>query len=280
MPTFRTPEPILAVIELGTGHVRINASDRADTVVEVRPSDPSHDTDVRTARETRIEYDKGKLHLRAPRKTARSLFGSDGSVTVTVELPTGSRVEASSMTNIQSTGRLGDSSFHTATGDIDLDQTGRLRLGTADGNVSVGRTTGHAEIKTSNGMIRIREIDGSAVVKTANGGVTIGEVTGDARLITVSGAITVDRALAGVEARTASGSVRIGEVVRGTVALVSGSGRLEVGVRKGTAALLDVRSGCGGVHSELTAIHAPAPTDETVEVRARSGDGDILIHRA
>ena len=40
MPTFETPEPISVSLELGVGDVRIAASERTDTVVEVRPSDP------------------------------------------------------------------------------------------------------------------------------------------------------------------------------------------------------------------------------------------------
>jgi hypothetical protein len=41
MPTFDTPEPIAVTIELVVSYVRITASDRTDTVVEVRPSDGS-----------------------------------------------------------------------------------------------------------------------------------------------------------------------------------------------------------------------------------------------
>lgn len=280
MPTFDTPEPIIVIIELGAGDVRISASDRADAVVEVRPSDPANDTDAQTAQETVIEYGEGRLLVKAPKKRTRSLFGPGGSIDVTVDLPTGSQVDVNAATNIQSTGRLGDSRFHTATGDVDLDQTGRLQLRTANGDVSVGRAAGHADAQTANGTIRIQRIDGSAVVKTANGPITIGEVTGDLRLTTASGAISIDRALANVDAKTASGSVRIGEVVRGTIGLATGSGRLEIGVREGTAALLDVHSRHGGVRSELTAVDGPAASDETVEVRARTGAGDIVIHRS
>jgi hypothetical protein len=39
MPTFDTPEPISVTVEFGVGDLRIVASDRADTMVEVRPSD-------------------------------------------------------------------------------------------------------------------------------------------------------------------------------------------------------------------------------------------------
>ena len=41
MPTFDTPEPITATIDLAIGDVRISAGERGTTVVEVRPSDAS-----------------------------------------------------------------------------------------------------------------------------------------------------------------------------------------------------------------------------------------------
>jgi hypothetical protein len=39
MTTFDTPDPIAVDLEVGVGDVRIEASDRVDTTVEVRPSD-------------------------------------------------------------------------------------------------------------------------------------------------------------------------------------------------------------------------------------------------
>ena len=41
MPEFDTPEPITVEIDLVVGDVRLTASERANTVVEVRPSDPA-----------------------------------------------------------------------------------------------------------------------------------------------------------------------------------------------------------------------------------------------
>lgn len=280
MPTFPTPEPILAVIEVGAGDVRIDASERTDTVVEVRPSDPSKDIDIQAAKETVVEYAAGRLLVKAPKKRTRSLFGTGGSLDLAIELPAGSQADVNAWTRIQCVGRLGDSRFRTANGEIEIDQAGRLDLRTANGDVSVGRITGHADVQTANGAIRIQELDGSAVLKTANGPVTIGAVTGDVRMATATGGISIGRALASVDARTASGGVRIGEVVRGTVALETGSGRIEIGVREGTAALLDVHSRHGGVRSELAAVDAPEPTDETVEVHAHTRYGDIVIHRS
>jgi DUF4097 and DUF4098 domain-containing protein YvlB len=279
MPTFDTPKPIVVTIDIAAGHVRINASDRADTVVQVRPSDESEDADVQAAEQTRVEYANGQLLVKAPKNKIRSLFGRPASIDVTVDLPSDSRVDAKAWADFRSEGRIGESTFDTAAGSIRLDQTGRLKLRTAAGAVSVGRSVGHTDVTTSSGKIWIGKIDGTAVVKTSNGDITVGEVTGDVRLNTANGDITVDRALAGLGAKTAFGSVRIGEVVRGSVVLETGFGELELGVREGTAAWLDVSSKHGSVRSDLDASDSPEQSDETVEVRARTGYGDIVIRR-
>jgi DUF4097 and DUF4098 domain-containing protein YvlB len=280
MPTFDTPEPIFAAIDIGAGHVRISAGDRSDTVVEVLPTDDSEDADVKAAEQTRVEYGNGRLLVKGPKRKLRSPLRRNASIDVIVELPTDSRVDAKAWADVRSEGRLGDSVFDSAAGDVRLDQTGRLKLRTAAGNVSVARSVGHADVGTAAGKIWIGEIDGMAVAKTSSGDVAVGEVTGDLRLNTAYGDITVDRALATVVAKTAYGSVRIGEVSRGSVMLATGFGDMEVGIADGTAAWLDVSSGFGSVRSDLDAADGPEPTGETVEVRARTGYGDIVIRRS
>jgi DUF4097 and DUF4098 domain-containing protein YvlB len=147
------------------------------------------------------------------------------------------------------------------------------------GAITVDRAVGRTEV-TGAGDVRIREIAGSAVIKNLNGDTWIGEVTGDLRCKAANGDITVDRADAAVVAKTAYGDVRIGEVVRGMVVLGTASGELEVGIREGTAALLDVRSKFGSVRNSLAASDAPVPSDQTVEVHARTSYGDIVIRRS
>lgn len=73
MPNFETPEPISVTLELGVANVRITASDRTDTVVEVRPSDESDESDVKAARQVRVDYSNGMLQITGPKVRAFSL---------------------------------------------------------------------------------------------------------------------------------------------------------------------------------------------------------------
>jgi hypothetical protein len=95
-----------------------------------------------------------------------------------------------------------------------------------------------------------------------------------------NGRISVDQANAAVSAKTAFGDVRLGEVARGAVLAQSGFGKVEVGVRHGIAAWLDLDTRFGNVVSDLEAAEPPAPGDEAVEVRARTSYGDVVIRRA
>ncbi|WQB75477.1 hypothetical protein SCD75_08315 [Prescottella equi] len=127
MPTFSTPEPISAAISLVVGDVAVTASDRDDTVVEVHPSDPHREQDVRAAEQTRVEFAAGRLVVKAPRPRVLGVWGKVGSIDITVDLPTDSAVESdASVGGFRSTGRLGNCRLKSATGDIRLDGTGDL----------------------------------------------------------------------------------------------------------------------------------------------------------
>jgi len=280
MPTFETPEPIEATIDVVVGDVRVTASDRHDTVVEVRPTDAFHEPDVDAAEQTRVEYTATGLLIRSPRQ--RSLGPRRiGSVDVTVELPAGSALHAETAAGaIRTVGRLGECRIKLAAGDIDLDEAGPADLSTSAGAITVGRATGHAEISTSSGRIRVREVDGSAVIKSSNGECFVGEITGDLQLKAANGTIVVGNAGADVTATTANGDVRVGAITRGVSSLKTGYGQIEIGIRAGTAALLDAHTSFGHVRNSMQAADSPGPQEETAEVRARTSFGDIVIRRS
>jgi len=280
MQTYETPDPIAVSVELAGGRLTVRAGDRTDTVVDIVPTDPGNDADVRAAEQAKVDYAHGQLLVKAPKNKLRSLFGRPASIDITVDVPTGSSLEANVWAEIRSEGQLGDCAVTTAAGAVRLDETGRLRAKSAAGDVSVARAADAADVTTASGKIRLNEVDGPVVARTSNGDITLGDVTGDVRANTANGDIAVARAGATVVAKTAMGSVRVGEVCRGTVVLETAFGEVEVGIREGTAAWIDATSGFGAVRSELTASDKPSATEESVEVRARTGYGDIAIRRS
>jgi hypothetical protein len=278
MPTFDTPEPITATVELPLGDVRISAAERTDTVVGVEPSDASNDEDRKAAETTRVEYANGQLLVKAPRSWRPRRTG--GSISVTIELPAGSAVHGTAaLADFHSDGPLGECQIKTGLGHVRLDRTQALTIKSATGDVSVDHVAGHADVKVGSGDVRVRELDTTAVIKNSNGDTWVGVAGGDLRISAANGKIAVDLAQATVGAKSANGDVRLGEVVRGSVVLETHLGDLEVGIREGTAAWLDVRSTAGRVHNALDAADGPEPAAETVEVRARTTVGDVVIRR-
>jgi DUF4097 and DUF4098 domain-containing protein YvlB len=265
-------------IELSAGDARIIASNRTDTVIEVRPHKDSKASDISAAEQTRVEFSSGRLLVKT---TQRTFFGRGSSVDVTVELPAGSRVHGESgMGDFGSEGHLGECRFKTGMGNIDLDHTGALHLRTGMGNITVASACGDADVSTGSGEVRLGQVEGATVIKNSNGHTAVGEVTGDLRVKSANGRISIDRTHASVVAKTANGNIRIGEVARGAIVLATAAGELEVGVRAGTSAWLDVSSQYGRVRSSLDEADSPEKSDETVEIRARTAYGDITIHRS
>jgi hypothetical protein len=282
MPTFDTPEPISVTIDLSVGNVQLIASDRADTVVEVRPSDEFDDSDVKAAQQTSVDYTNGTLTVRGPKSRAFDFSMKTRSVAVLVELPAGSAVHGEmSVGDFLSTGVLGPCRFKTSVGHVRLDRTGPLRLDTSGGHVSVDTIAGNANVATGTGRVHIGEIGGSAVVKNSNGNTDIGAVTGELRVRAANGDISVDRADADVEAKSSNGTIRIGRLTRGTVSLHTSAGDLEFGIAAGTTAWLDLKTGHGRVRNALEDIgQEPEQNEQTVEVRAHTSFGDITVHRS
>ncbi|MFC9626850.1 DUF4097 domain-containing protein [Streptomyces sp. NPDC056930] len=279
MPSFDTPEAISATAHVEAGSIRFTAGDRLDTVVEVQPRDPKRDQDVRAADQTEVTYANGALTVRTPKQ--RYLVGRTGTVDVTVELPTGSRVDMTgAWAQVLGEGRLGEVRVKTSSGDVRLDTTGPLQLTASHGSITVDRIEGMAEITTSSGSLRVGTVDGPAVLKNSHGTTTVGAATGDLRVRGANGDIDIARAEGSVVATTAHGTLRVGEVACGTVQLETSYGAIEIGIREGTAAWLDVSSGSGQVRNTLTASETPEKTEDTVEVRARTRYGNIDVRRA
>ena len=280
MSHFKTPQPISVVLELRVADVRVAAGERADTVVQVRPSDSSRRDDVTAAEQTRVEYAEGRLLVKAPRRLREWSPRSDGgSIDVEIELPAGSDLIGHTVAGgFRCTGSLGRCQLKSSAGEISVDQAARVKLATA-GDIRLERATGDAELTTAAGDVRAGEIEGSAVIKNSNGDTLIGEVGGDLRVKAANGDIVVERSDGSVTAKTANGRIRVGGIHSGSVVAETARGDIEVGIAGGVAAWLDLDTGYGHVRNGLDATEGPGSADEQVEVRARTGFGNITIRR-
>ena len=281
MPTFDTPEPIAVVLELGVGEVRIAASDRRDTVVDVRPVDPARPADVAAAAQIRVEYADGVLRVKAPEGWRHYTFrGGREAVDVRIELPAGSSVGGdAALAALRSTGRLGDCRYRTGAGDIQIEEAGAVRLRSAAGDVTVGRATGHCDVTTASGAIAPRDRRRPGRREERQRRHRIGDVGGDVRVGAANGKITIGRAGATVTVKTAYGDIRLGEVGPGLVSAQTAFGKIDVGVRDGVAAWLDVHTAFGRVDNGLAAADRPAAGEEVVEIKARTAYGDVTVLR-
>jgi DUF4097 and DUF4098 domain-containing protein YvlB len=285
---FSTPSPITVTLDLYAADVRFAVADQTDTIVEVRPSNPDKGADITAAENTRVEYDEATRTLSVVSRKPRNRFVNFStkrpeSIDLLIQLPTDSDVRGEAeIGDFQSDGVLGAVMLNTKLGAVRLAETGPLDLRSDLGAITVEGVSGSAEVHGSSSDIRIGAVDGTADVSTSNGRVQVGVVTGPATVKAANGSVSVDRALSDLTAAAANGEVRIGEIVRGKVSATSKNGSVEVGVREGSAAWLELNAGVGRVYNELSPSDAPAAAEpvDKVEVHASTKLGDVTIRRA
>ncbi|MEJ8638909.1 MULTISPECIES: DUF4097 family beta strand repeat-containing protein [Streptomyces] len=179
MQKFDTLAPVSAVVDIPAGRIRFIAADRTDTTVEILPADASKSRDVKAAEQTTVAYGDGVLRIEAAPPKNRAL-GSSGSIEVTVQLPTGSGVEAKAAdAELRGVGRLGDIAFEGAQASVKLDETASARLALQAGDIAIGRLGGSAELSVQKGNIQITEaLRGTVVLRTESGELSIGAAHG------------------------------------------------------------------------------------------------------
>jgi hypothetical protein len=281
MPTYNTPNPIDLAINLQVGRIEVVASDRTDTVVTVSPSS-SRELDRRGVEQTKVTFEDERLSVIGPKPRISWIGpGPTESVTIKVELPTGSRLTAEiAVGAVKTTGRFGATRIKNATGALDIEATADLWLRAAHGGVTVGTVKGGLDVTAAYGSIRIGKVTGDALLKASYGSIQIGEAGGDVEAKLSYGDLEIAKALGSVTAKTAFGAITLDEVSSGSIQVDSGFGQIAIGVRPGTPAWLDLSSKNGSVRNELEGDSAPAPTEQTVSVRARTQGGDVTVRRA
>lgn len=278
MPTFPAPAPISVVVDLPAGSLQVVASDRDDAVVTVAPATPGKSSDVRVAEETHVDLSNSVLTVTGPRPLRQVVLGPKGWTTVTIEVPAGSSLSGKAGSAFTE-GRFGDVDLALSVGDARIDAADRLELKVSAGSVAVGRAAGPTQIRVSAGSVRAREIAGEATIRSANGTTTVGAVTGSLTVAGAHGEVVVGRVAGSLAVKAAYGDIRVDSVESGSVDVTTSYGSVEVGVREGTAAHLDVSSQHGAVRNLLEPSGGPVDDQATAEVRVRTGFGNVVVRR-
>ncbi|MFJ4029113.1 DUF4097 family beta strand repeat-containing protein [Paenarthrobacter sp. NPDC089989] len=282
MATFQTPQPIAVVVDVSVrGDVWIVARDQPETEVTVRPRKPKRSLDVKMAEQTTVDYSDGRLQVRLHPPFRHTWFSDGGAVEISIEVPVGSSLELKSgMGDLLCDGEFGTADLKTDLGHIRIDHCGELRAHTDLGDVTVERASGRSRIKTGSGKIRIREIDGVSTIKNGNGSTYISHASGELTVSAANGDVSLERAGLSTTVKASSGDITVGDVAAGSLTVQTAAGTLSVGVRRGSAAWLDLSTKYGRVRNGLEATNGPAPSTDKVEIRARNAYGDITVTRS
>jgi len=277
--TFQTPGPVRLDVRLGSGEVRLETSDNAETTVTLEPL-RDNDASVAAVQEARVEQ-RGDEILVDVRDRRRGFRGAD--VLVEIHCPEESSVRAKTgSADIEGRGRFGPVEVESGSGDVQFsDVSGDAEINAASGDVQLARIGGQARINTASGDVQLASVRGEARVNSASGDVQIREAGNRLEVNTASGDVLVGEALSSVNANSASGDQTIGSVSQGKVDLKSASGDLKIGIREGSTLWVDARSRSGEVRSELPVSDLPPEGDAPhVELRANTMSGDITVVRA
>ncbi|MFE3190851.1 hypothetical protein ACFXHA_17705 [Nocardia sp. NPDC059240] len=209
MTVFQTPAPIDITLEVGAGTVSVIASDRIDTVVEVRPADAGKKDDVKAAEQLKVEFGAGGLGVKMSKgwKVIGPSSGK-GSVDVIIEVPAGSRVHGNlAHGKFHTAGEFGESSVEVAMGEIVIDRVvAAVTAKIAKGDITIGDAVrGVLRLETSVGDVRVGIHPGSAATVESN---TLGGAM-NTQLGPVDPAQSKTNVVE-VHAHTASGNVAVG----------------------------------------------------------------------
>ena len=279
MTVFAVTEPREVRVEIQVGRVDLIATDRGDIVVTVSPSNPSRSGDRSAAERVRIDRIGGTVRIIGPFRL--NLFGSSDSVDVGVEVPvaTSATVDVK-YGSVSASGYLDGCRLNVPYGDITVERANRLDLSVGHGEVRVAHVAGDAEVQLKSGSARLGHINGGLRLNGSNASVLVESVGASADVSTSSGAVEIGPTGGNLTVRSAYGVVRLAELARGSARIEASYGRVDIGVRRGTAVWLDAVSQHGVVRTDLTAGTGPAEDDETLELYVRSGYGDIAVHRS
>lgn len=211
-------------------------------------------------RQTRIDLVGGRLVVHTPKAMHLRAIP----LSVTVRAGSGSHVQARTGSGaVTVSGAAGRLDVTTGSGQINADQaSGVAAMVSGSGPIRLGPMTGGVRARTGSGTIEVSAIDGLSQVSTGTGDVWLGTVSGE------------------VMARTGSGNVTVANASAGSIQLITGTGQIRVGVKRGVRAQIDLSSSSGSARSDIPLSGPPADGVAVLTINGRTGSGNVLVTAA
>ncbi len=278
MHTFQTPGPTSLVLQTVAGHVSITAEDGDRTTVELTPLNPAGEEAV--ARAT-VEQRDSTVVVHIP-KHRGGLLRQGPAIDVAITCPTGTSIDVRADSSaIRATGSYATAVVATGSGDIEVeDVTGVAKLKSGSGTVRAAQVGDALVITTGSGDVSVDRSGRSATLTAGSGDISIAEMAGETTTKTGSGDVEVGVLDGTLLTKTGSGNLTVRRASSGTVRATGASGNIDIGIKEGTAAWLDVSTISGRFRQELAESQAPRDGQLSVEITAQTVSGDVRVHRS
>lgn len=272
--TFAASGPVHVRATIRASDLIIIAADTTQVRVDLQPH-RDNNAGHHYAEETQVRMRGDTLDIEVPRGTG-ALFGSTPRLRITVHVPTGSHLDiASGSGDVQAQGDLGHVRVRTGSGDVTAQSAATVTVAAGSGNTQVQALT-DGDFTSGSGNVHVGRADGQVRAKSGSGDLLIDHAA-DVVSTGASGDTSIGRFAGTAQIRSASGDVSVREAVRGQINAVSASGHITIGVRPGTAVLLDCSSTSGRTESDLGTSDAPQAQDDALELRARAVSGNVRV---
>lgn len=279
MGVYPVSGPASVRVEVQMGHVSVVAEPRDDVSVAVEPVNQRRSGDRNAAESVRVSHTGADISVVGPFRL--NLFGPGDSIDVVVRVPEASDASVNlKYGSVRVAGPIGTARLALDYGDASIERAGRADLGLGHGELRVEHISGDADVTLKSGRARIGTVGGALRLKGSDAGIDIGTIAGTADIATSTGVVQLGDPGPALTVRSAYGPVRITELVSGVARIEASYGALSLGVRSGTPVWLDATSRHGVVRNGLTADAGPADGEASLELHARTGYGDITVHRA